>query len=69
MMTDRVRQIECPGCGVAIPMRASTRPDGKGMSTTFDESFLDEHMEMHANCDCVWMDGQRHHSPACKVHN
>jgi hypothetical protein len=67
-MADRVHEIVCPGCGVALPMTATDVPTEGGLSTSFDESYIDEHMVMHAKCDCVWMDQQRHHSPSCPVH-
>lgn len=68
MTHDKLHQIECPACRVVLPMPTSVAPTGSNLSTTFDESFIDEHMQMHANCRCVWMDGQRQHNPACPVH-
>ena len=69
MVADRVHEIECPGCGVVLPLGSSRVPGPSGVSTTFDESYVDEHMKMHAECDCLWVDKVRQHVPDCKVHN
>jgi hypothetical protein len=64
-----VHEITCPACHVVLPLKATTTSDSSGRSTTFDESFVDEHMAMHAACTCLWVEQQRHHDNDCTVHN
>lgn len=68
MVTDKVHEIECPACGVKLPLAVKMTVDENGRSRSFDESFIDEHMAMHAECSCMWMDSKRHHDDDCTVH-
>lgn len=39
----------CPvtDCGMEIEVETATRPQGNSLSVTFDESPIEEHIEMH----------------------
>lgn len=68
-MADKVHQIECPACEVVLPLPTTLAATDSNLSTTFDESYIDEHMAMHARCTCMWEKGQRFHDTDCPVHN
>lgn len=67
-MPDTEHKIECPACGVKLPVFASNTPTKEGMTRTFDETYVDEHVAMHTRCTCLWIDSVRNHDPDCAVH-
>lgn len=62
--------IPCTICGAALPAPLLDQPDSRRLSVTFDETFIDEHIQMHTDCTCGWSveTGDRMHDFFCKVH-
>lgn len=61
--------ITCTICGALIPLTLTTAPTLGGLSATFDQTLVDEHIEMHNHCGCGWSDtGARLHFEGCPVH-
>lgn len=62
--------VTCPICHAVIPVVESDRPNSEGLSTGMDDRLVQEHIEMHRECTCLWNTGHLIKiDPVCTVHS
>jgi hypothetical protein len=61
--------IVCPVCTAKLPVYEKHTADvTTGLTTTLDDSYVNEHLAMHEACTCSWPDGAHQRDPLCTVH-
>jgi len=63
-----VASVRCPRCGTDIPCPTATTPTDQGLSVALDTTLVQEHVDMHARCTCVWDVAIETIDPRCEVH-
>jgi hypothetical protein len=61
--------IPCRVCGTMVPVTDADVADASGLSPGLDSALMEEHMDMHRRCTCVWVNGSiTIIEPGCSIH-
>lgn len=66
------REVTCTLCGIVLPVPVVSLMGVPG-GVTLDDTFVNEHVEMHTSCSCEWTGDTGHMvlgdlSPTCAHH-